>query len=162
MIAVLQAGGDVWFWLIVAVFVLVSKIAGKLKASGETEESPAPPTRPRPAPRRVRPPPPVIPRAQPREWKAKADELQEFLKRVQQPAPPSPPPAKPAPVAQPAPHPRLAEPPPLPPKPAKTPEPALTGISRSAQWTAALRDRQNIRNIIIATEIIGPPKAEQF
>ncbi|HUI05875.1 MAG TPA: hypothetical protein VL486_02600 [Verrucomicrobiae bacterium] len=26
-------------------------------------------------------------------------------------------------------------------------------------WTEALRDRQNIRNIIISYEIIGPPKS---
>jgi hypothetical protein len=27
-------------------------------------------------------------------------------------------------------------------------------------WAEALRDRNNIRNIIISAEIIGPPKAE--
>jgi hypothetical protein len=32
--------------------------------------------------------------------------------------------------------------------------------SRATQWTEALRDRRNIRNIIVAYEIIGPPRAE--
>jgi hypothetical protein len=32
--------------------------------------------------------------------------------------------------------------------------------SRASQWMEALRDRNNIRNIIISAEIIGPPKAE--
>ena len=32
--------------------------------------------------------------------------------------------------------------------------------SRSSQWAAALRDRQNMRNIIISAEIIGPPRGD--
>ena len=44
-------------------------------------------------------------------------------------------------------------------KPAPTPVAAVPPAkpSRSAQWAAALRDRQNIRNVIIANEIIGKP-----
>jgi hypothetical protein len=38
--------------------------------------------------------------------------------------------------------------------------PAPAQSSRASQWTDALRDRQNIRNIIVAYEIIGPPRAE--
>jgi hypothetical protein len=30
--------------------------------------------------------------------------------------------------------------------------------ARSAQWVAALRDKRNLRNIIISAEIIGRPK----
>ena len=37
---------------------------------------------------------------------------------------------------------------------------ALAPTSRTSQWMEALRDRNNIRNIVIAAEIIGPPKAE--
>ncbi len=33
--------------------------------------------------------------------------------------------------------------------------------SRADRWTEALRDRANLRNIILAKEIIGPPKALQ-
>lgn len=61
-----------------------------------------------------------------------------------------------------------------PPAPAPTPEPAAalsdtkptmaeapapTATSRASRWAEALRDKQNIRNIIISAEIIGPPKA---
>ena len=38
--------------------------------------------------------------------------------------------------------------------------PATAQVSRTSQWMEALRDRNNIRNIVIAAEIIGPPKAE--
>jgi hypothetical protein len=41
---------------------------------------------------------------------------------------------------------------------ADAPAPPLR--SSNSQWMEALRDRQNIRNIIIAAEIIGSPKAE--
>jgi len=50
--------------------------------------------------------------------------------------------------------------------PAITPTPKpLTVIkqtsSRASKWAQALRDKQNIRNVIVATEILGPPKALQ-
>ena len=41
------------------------------------------------------------------------------------------------------------------PKPVATPP---VQPSRSSHWAAALRDRQNIRNIILSAEIIGPPR----
>jgi hypothetical protein len=31
-------------------------------------------------------------------------------------------------------------------------------LRRNSPWVEALRDRQNLRNIIIANEIIGPPR----
>jgi hypothetical protein len=43
---------------------------------------------------------------------------------------------------------------------AAAPAPAQT--SRALQWMEALRDRNNVRNIIISAEIIGPPKAESM
>ena len=46
------------------------------------------------------------------------------------------------------------QPAPTPPAPAATP----AQPTRSAQWAAALRDKQNVRNIIISAEIIGPPR----
>jgi hypothetical protein len=44
-------------------------------------------------------------------------------------------------------------------KPVMAEAPAPSPPSRASQWAEALRDRQNIRNIIISAEIIGPPKA---
>jgi len=41
------------------------------------------------------------------------------------------------------------------PQPAAAVPPAKP--TRSAQWAAALRDRQNVRNVMIANEIIGRP-----
>ena len=40
---------------------------------------------------------------------------------------------------------------------AKAPESAPATTSRASQWAEALRDQQNIRNIIVSAEIIGPP-----
>jgi hypothetical protein len=58
-----------------------------------------------------------------------------------------------------------------PPKPEPTPEapdtkqtigdaPASAKPLPATRWAQALRDRQNIRNIVIASEIIGKPKGE--
>ena len=56
------------------------------------------------------------------------------------------------------------------PKPAAAPppaEPAAAPVAktpvpepprRSSPWVVALRDRQNLRNIIISAELIGPPR----
>lgn len=64
----------------------------------------------------------------------------------------------------------VAAPPVATPKPSPAPEPAPAPVhkpappapepaTRTSQWAAALRDRSNVRNIIIASEIIGPPKS---
>ena len=50
-------------------------------------------------------------------------------------------------------------PPPAPPEPVATPATVPAKPSRKNPWAEALRDRQNIRNIIISAEIIGPPKS---
>jgi hypothetical protein len=63
-------------------------------------------------------------------------------------AEPAPPPPLPAPLEAPVQKQTIAD------------APAPAQSSRASQWTEALRDRQNIRNIIVAYEIIGPPRAE--
>jgi len=154
---------DNWIPIAVVIVVAISKILGKLKEATARPDEPAPaPPRPRvQRPARPRPTavtPPVIREAQPRRWTVAADELREFVDRLQRQAQPAP--AKPPPV--PPPQPRAAPPdePAPAPKKAPTAKPAIA--SRANQWAVALRDRQNVRNIIVATEIIGPPKSEQF
>lgn len=122
---------------------------------------------PQPAGPRATPPP--VPTPVPAGRKVGADEIRRFIEQLsgqsQTPAAP-PPPIPSTPV-------RTAEPPPLPPKPepvveapvatqtiASAPVPAQT--SRASQWMEALRDRNNVRNIIISAEIIGPPRAESM
>ena len=103
------------------------------------------------------------------ERKVSMDDIRRFVEQLSgKPQPPTAPPPPPPPIARPAL--RRAEPPPPPmPEPAAAapvatqtvvaaPAPAQT--SRTSQWMEALRDRNNIRNIVIAAEIIGPPRAE--
>jgi len=144
---------------------------------------PQPASRPRLQPLPAPPPPPaygappqrrVRSRAIPRtetppvvgDWKATPDEVRRFVQqlsgRAQTPPPPSPPPVSPSRL-------RKAEPPPAPaPEPSTAAPVAAQAVAtptpptstQSSQWMEALRDRDNIRNIVIAAEIIGPPKAE--
>ena len=75
-------------------------------------------------------------------------------KRVQQPSPVPPPQIKQKETRT------YKKPPPI--KPALAPITAMKEEpSRAAKWAEAFRDKQNIRNVIVATEILGPPKAFQ-
>ncbi|HUJ70853.1 MAG TPA: hypothetical protein VLZ30_01325 [Verrucomicrobiae bacterium] len=107
--------------------------------------------------------------------KVSADDIRQFVEqlsgkpqRQQPPPPPLPPPIQP-PVSRRSV--RKAAPPPPPPKtePAvaapvatQTVAAAPTQPSRAWQWMEALRDRNNVRNIVIGAEVIGPPKAESM
>jgi hypothetical protein len=99
----------------------------------------------------------------PREgWKIDPEQIRRFVEQLsgQPPSTPPPPVASPPPVQKappPTPEPVAAAAPESQPVMAEAPAPPAT--SRAAQWAEALRDRQNIRNIIISAEIIGPPKA---
>ncbi len=154
--------------------------------SVETPPVAAPrPSRPRPQPRpQPQPRPPVVPAPRlppplqrtaaplgPRPVaapagearKIDADQIRRFIEQLSgQTAAPPPVAAPPVPTAA---------PPSLPPQPeavldttdpkqtiADAPAPAQP--SRATQWAQALRDRQNVRNIVIAAEIIGPPRGE--
>lgn len=140
------------------------------------------PPRPQPAPQAARPRPQVPPRtlrpmaSVPRRgrpspridkssgaWRVDAEKIREFIEKMQQGAAPAVPPVAPAPTPAPPPPRKTTKPAPVP-APTQTStsdtKPASPGAapSRATQWAAALRDRQNIRNIIISAEIIGPPR----
>jgi len=121
-------------WVIVAVIVMVGKGLGKLAAPSEDAE---PKAEPKPVSRLRTPPRPGLP----------------SRRTVQRGVPPV---VRPMTVA--------AAPPVIPATPVvpeEKPKPAAAvppvPPSRSNQWATALRDRQNIRNVIIANEIIGRP-----
>ena len=133
-----QAGNAEFIvWAIVAVVVMVAKGLGKL-ATPTDETPPVPKPAPQPRPR-VQPRPAAVP-----------SHRVAVHHRVPPLAPPVvevTPPVMPSTAA-------VAEE-----TPAKTTPPAVppASPSRSNQWATALRDRQNIRNVIIANEIIGRP-----
>jgi len=92
-----------------------------------------------------------------------ADQIRRFIEQLSG-LPASQPPVVPPPIP-------TAAPPPPPPEPEPVTDapdtkqtimntPAPVQPSRAAQWAQALRDRQNVRNIIIASEIIGAPRGE--
>jgi len=92
-----------------------------------------------------------------------ADQIRRFIEQLSG-QPTSQPPVIP-------PHVPSAAPPPPPPKPEPVMDvpdtkqaipdtPVSTQSSRATQWAQALHDRQNVRNIVIAAEIIGPPRGE--
>ena len=136
------ASGDFTVWLIIAVIVGIGKLWNWFisQQSGESVEEETPPVvRPKPRPQPARPV--IQQREQP------PANLREFADRFTQPAKPvaAPPVPKAAPVPKP------------PPSPAPT-KPAPEPVRRPSRWVEALRDRQNLRNIIISAEIIGPPR----
>lgn len=128
-----QAGNaEFIIWVIVAIIVMVGKGLGKLSAPADEAEP-----KPKPVPRPQTPPRPGLP----------------SRRTVQRGVPPV---VRPVTVA--------AAPPVIPvtpevPEEKPKPAAALPPVppSRSNQWATALRDRQNIRNVIIANEIIGRP-----
>jgi len=67
---------------------------------------------------------------------------------------PPPAPAVPRPIRE-----AVSSPPPAPKPPSPSPSPiAEPQPTPASVWAEALRDKQNLRRIIIAAEIIGPPK----
>ena len=138
----MQQAGNAEFivWAIVAVVVMVAKGLGKLATPSADETTPAPKPAPQPRPR-VQPRPPAAVRSR---------RIAVVQHRVPPMAPPIVEAASPVMPSTAA----VAEEPPAKPAPAVVPTPQP---SRSNQWATALRDRQNIRNVIIANEIIGPP-----
>lgn len=160
------------------------------KSSPESDDDgplTAPPKPPvsRPQPRPVIVPTPRVPRAVPPAVrrpspqsspvpvpparKVSADDIRRVVEQMgRKPQPVAPPPLP----SHSVPAPPVAKTEPPPPQPLSPPleapaqkqtiadAPVPAQSSRASQWTEALRDRQNIRNIIVAYEIIGPPKAE--
>ena len=92
-----------------------------------------------------------------------ADQIRRFVEQLSgQPTPVPPVAPPPVPTAAPAPLPPTPEPvtDALDLKQTIADAPAPTQLSRATQWAQALRDRQNVRNIVISAEIIGPPRGE--
>ncbi len=92
-----------------------------------------------------------------------ADQIRRFVEQLSgQPTPIPPVAPPPIPTASPPPSPPTPEPVTDAPELKQTiaDAPAPTQPSRATQWAQALRDRQNIRNIVISAEIIGPPRGE--
>jgi hypothetical protein len=155
-----------WIWIIILIIIALAKGVEKLKSLAERKppSSPAPSRRPRPvaaSPRPVQMPPPirsrtvVQPQSPPAGWQVNTEELRRFIRQVAGQAEPPPLPAPPQP--------RRMTPPPEPPPPPLPPPPAPTAAAakrsrRATAWAAALRDKQNLRNVIVAAEIIGRPK----
>jgi cell division protein FtsN len=160
------AAGDFAVWLIIAIIVAVGKLWNKFITMQADEDEPTPSAPPplqraQPAQRRmptqrreverkphteeVRLVPEETRQVQPKDLR----DLMERLARPPQPKPVAPPPVKPLPV------PKAAEPAPKTVPAAAKPAPEPT---RASRWVEALRDRQNLRNIIISAEIIGPPR----
>jgi hypothetical protein len=148
-----------WIWIIIFIVVAIVKALGKLQSAGHDESTPsAPKARPqrpaRPRPRPAAPPPLTAPMTG-ETWRIEPQQLKEFISQVTRRA--QPPPVVPAQVRQPPAPQRKPEPSPAPPAaPAAATE---SKPSRAALWAEAFRDKQNLRNIVIATEIIGPPAA---
>ncbi|MEI6083858.1 MAG: hypothetical protein WCS70_06110 [Verrucomicrobiota bacterium] len=137
------AGADLIVWAIIAIVVAIAKGFGKFATPADEEPEPDDVAPPLPRPR-SRPVTRNIPAP------AGPIQIREMMERLAQPKRPvAPPPlvtpVDPAPKAPPAPKPA--------PVAAEAPR-----TNRSSQWATALRDRSNVRNIIIAAEIIGPPK----
>jgi hypothetical protein len=148
------ASGDSYIWLIIAIVFGVAKMWSKFATAQPAEDDePAPqPVAPRPRPQARPSVPPVAKPPRPTTWQASPEDLRKFMERLTQPSAPKPaasPPIAPPPVPTPA------KPTPSAPVAAKTMPPPSR---RSSPWVEALRDRQNLRNIIIANEIIGPPR----
>jgi hypothetical protein len=171
-----QAGADFVVWLIIGAIFMMAKAWSKFVTSTDEDagDEPSPPPPPQPRPERSfpspRPAPPVAPKP-PSSREVAPEELRRFMEQLTKPAQPAPrsPPA--APVIHRAKLQRAkkvpAPPPPTPATPVAAPSLTPTAAAtvtakpqsqRSAQWITALRDRQNLRNIILSAEIIGRPK----
>jgi len=161
-----QAASDFGVWLIIAIIFGIAKMWNRFTSTAPDDEPAPPPARPRLRPQ-ARPAAPLPPRRQVERsvppvakpvtqppWEVAPKDLREFVERLTGAGQPKP--VTPPPIAHP--------PPPPPPKPAApTPAPAAAKPSpaparRASPWVEAFRDRQKLRNIIIANEIIGPPR----
>jgi hypothetical protein len=156
---------EFWIWIVIILVVALAKGLGKLQSESGEDTNPRPPVvrppqrrtppsgrsiQPRTRPQVPRPVPPPMPGA----WMAKPEAIRQFVEHLEHRMEPRPV----APTTMPAAK-RPTRPPRPTPKPPKSPEPVSTEKPpRATQWAAALRDRQNLRNIVIAAEIIGPPR----
>jgi hypothetical protein len=160
-----------WLWLIVFVVAWLWPMIRKVLSAGDREKPPpVPKAKPKRRPQTRREP---VDQAKPfgvrREVTDQIRELVDQLRRGAQP--PMPASRAPAPIRETvsAPRPAVAAPPPIrelasvPPLAPKVPLPSPSAIAEprptpASVWAEALRDRRALREIIVAAEIIGPPK----
>jgi hypothetical protein len=160
-----------WLWLIVFVVAWLWPVIRKVRSAGERDKPPpAPKAKPKRRPQTRREPVGQDQRFGGR--KAVADQIRVLVDQIRRGAPPpAPAPGAPPPIRETAsaPQPAPAVRPPIretvsgPPPALKPPPPSPTAVAEpqttpASVWAEALRDRQNLRRIIIAAEIIGPPK----
>jgi hypothetical protein len=165
-----------WIWIIIVIVAAIAQGLGKLKKEDDSPDVEEPPvvitrkkrppvsqTTRRPVRSQMTPPlgekrnlpPPAPPVTE--TWQVDSENLRDFIEQATRPK------SRREPVMLP---PRAVPPPPPMPEPEVSAKPvrreapaAKAAPARSAQWTAALRDRSNLRNIIIASEIIGQPRS---
>jgi hypothetical protein len=96
--------------------------------------------------------------------KIDADQIRRFIEQLSGQSAPQPPMAPPPVPSAPPPPPLMTESVPDAPDTKQTiaETPTSPQSARAAQWAQSLRDRQNVRNIVIASEIIGPPRSESI
>jgi len=160
-----------WLWLIVFVVAWLWPVIRKVRSAGERDKPPpVPKAKPKRRPQTRREPVGQDQRFGRR--KAVADQIRVLVDQIRRGAqPPARAPGAPAPIRETAsaPQPAPAVSPPIretvsgPPPAPKPPPPSPSPIAEpqptpASIWAEALRDRQNLRRIIIAAEIIGPPK----
>ncbi len=167
--------GNEWIWLIVLAVVWLLQFLFKRWSAGEGDEPPpVPKPKPKRSPQTRREP--VSQAKSPRDVsggrQSAVNQIRELVDQFRRGAqPPAPAPGAPAPIRETAgaPRPAPAVPPPIretvsgPPPAPKPPPPSPTPIAKpqptpASVWAEALRDKQSLRRIIIAAEIIGPPK----
>ncbi len=150
--------GNEWIWLIVLGVVWLLQFLFKRWSAGEGDEAPpVPKPKPKRGPQRRREP--VGQAKSPRDVsggrQSAVNQIRELVDQLRQGAqPPAPAPAAPPPIRE-----TVSGPPPAPKLPPPSPSPIAEAQPTPASvWAEALRDKQNLRRIIIAAEIIGPPK----
>jgi len=167
----MKQGNYEWIWFIVVAAVWLLQLLRQHRSAGKRDKArPVPTAKPKGKPQTRRVPVGEDQRLGGR--KAVADQIRELVDQIRRSAqPPMPASGAPAPIRETvgAPRPVRTAPPPIgesPSSPApasKLPHPSPSPIdaprpTQASVWAAALRDKQALRHIIVAAEIIGPPK----
>jgi hypothetical protein len=146
------ADANIVVWLVIIGFVALAKVWNSFQRDTDNDPDDAPPTAPKPPLVRSRPSTGPV---QPAPRRVPAREIENLIKQRVQKRQASP--ASPPPRVERAPSPAPAS---VAPPAASAPTPvAVVSASPVSPWVETLRDKQNLRNVIISAEIIGPPKA---
>jgi hypothetical protein len=139
------------FWLIVIVVFVLPRLLRELPKILEQRRKRTPPPQPQPVSQ------PKLSTKVQSKLLAAADQIRRALQQLEQQAQP---PVSAAPAAEPVQ--KVVPPPPpvpeAPPQPRPTAAPAKARPPRAPAWAQSLRNKHNLRQAIVAAEIIGPPK----